>query len=61
MSPNLNNIDVMTYSAASRVIFDETSSARGIQVERFGEELHYFASKEVILSAGAIGTPQVNV
>ena len=59
VSPNLKNIDVMTYSAASRVIIDETNTAMGIQVERFGEDLHYFASKEVILSAGAIGTPQI--
>ena len=59
VSPNLKNIDVMTYSAASRVIIDETNTAMGIQVERFGEDLHYFASKEVILSAGAIGSPQI--
>ena len=38
---------------------DETTmSARGVQVERFGEALQYFASSEVILSAGAIGSPQ---
>ena len=56
---NLNNIDVMTYSVASRLILDETNSAKGINVERFGEVLQYFASREVILSAGAIGTPQL--
>ena len=56
---NLNNIDVMTYSIASRIILDKTNSARGITVERFGQELQYFASRETILSAGAIGTPQV--
>ena len=49
----------MTYSLASKLIFDEASrSAKGICVERFGEELQYFASKEIVLSAGAIGTPQ---
>ena len=48
----------MTYSVASRLILDKTNSVRGINVERFGQELQYFASGEVILSAGAIGTPQ---
>ena len=36
---NLNNIDVMTYSIASRIILDKTNSARGVTVERFGQEL----------------------
>ena len=53
------NIDVMTFSFTSKVIMDETTmSARGVQVERFGEALQYFASSEVILSDGAIGSPQ---
>ena len=53
------NVDVMTFSFTSKVIMDETTmSARGVQVERFGEALQYFASSEVILSAGAIGSPQ---
>ena len=56
---NRNNIDVMTYSMASRILLDKTNSAKGINVERFGQELQYFASREVILSAGAIGTPQL--
>ena len=44
---------------ASQLILDKTNSARGIKVDRFGQELQYFASREVILSAGAIGTPQL--
>ena len=53
------NVEVMTFSSTSRIIMDETTmSARGVQVERFGEALQYFASSEVILSAGAIGSPQ---
>ena len=58
MSHNLNNVDVMTFSTTSMVILDDTNNAKGIKVQRFGESLQYFASKEVILSAGAIGTPQ---
>ena len=53
------NIEVITFSWTSKVMLDETTmSARGVQVERFGEALQYFASSEVILSAGAIGSPQ---
>ena len=56
---NLNNIDVMTYSMASSLLLDDRNIARGINVERFGQGFRYLASKEVILSAGAIGTPQL--
>ena len=55
---NLNNVDVMTFSTTSSVILDKENNARGIQVLRFGKSFQYFASKEVVLSAGAIGTPQ---
>ena len=54
------NVEVMTYSRASKVILDDTNTARGIEVERFGQSLQYFASNEVILSGGAIGSPQVS-
>ena len=57
MDPLHENVDVLTFSVASRVILDK-SSARGIEVKRFGKNLEYFACNEVILSAGAIGSPQ---
>ena len=57
MDPLHENVDVLTFSVASRVIMDK-SSARGIEVKRFGKTLEYFACNEVILSAGAIGSPQ---
>merc|ERR1712117_222460 len=44
---------------ASSLLLDDRNIARGINVERFGQRLQYFASREVILSAGAIGTPQL--
>ena len=59
VDPSNHNVEVMTYSRASKVLLDDTNTARGIQVERFGENMQYFASHEVILSAGAIGSPQV--
>ena len=49
----------MTYSVASRIILDKTNTAKGINVVRFGQESQFFATREVILSAGAIGTPQL--
>ena len=59
LEPEKRNVEVMTFSATSKVILDDaTNSAIGVQVERFGETLQYFASNEVILSAGAIGSPQ---
>ena len=52
------NIDVLTYSLASKVIVDDTNRAIGVEVERFGHYYQYFTSNEVILSAGAIGSAQ---
>ena len=51
-------LTVLTYSQAKKVIMDG-KTARGIEVERFGESIEIFANKEVILSAGAIGSPQI--
>ena len=58
MEPVKANVEVMTYSAVSKVILDDANNAKGIQVERFGQRLQYFASNEVVISAGAIGSPQ---
>ena len=57
VDPVHKNVDVLTFSVASRVILD-MDSAKGIEVKRFGKTLEYFACNEVILSAGAIGSPQ---
>ena len=57
MDPLHENVDVLTFSAAAKVIMVK-SSAKGIEVKRFGKTLEYFACNEVILSAGAIGSPQ---
>ena len=43
-----------------RIILDEGGkNAKGVEVERFGEKLRYFAANEVVLSAGAIGSAQI--
>ena len=55
---NERNVEVMTFSVTSKVIIDDSKQARGVKVERFGQSLSYLAKNEVILSAGAIGSPQ---
>ena len=54
-----DNFKVLTHSLVRRILFDEDTTAIGIELERFGETFQYFASKEVVLSAGAIGSPKV--
>ena len=62
VTPVKEKVDVMTYSVVSNLITDaEGQNAVGVKVERFGQKLQYFASNEVILSAGAIGSPQGNI
>ena len=58
MEPFKANVEVMTYSVVTKVILDEAYNAKGIQVDRFGQKLEYFATNEVVLSAGAISSPQ---
>ena len=58
MEPFKANVEVMTYSVVTKVILDEAYNAKGIQVDRFGQQLEYFATNEVVISAGAIGSPQ---
>jgi hypothetical protein len=41
-----SRIDVVTFARASKVILsDDSSVARGVRVERFGQEINYFASE----------------
>ena len=58
VEPVHERVDVLTFSVASKVIM-EGARAKGVEVRRFGKTLEYFACKEVIISAGAIGSPQV--
>ena len=53
------NLKVLTHSLVRKVILDKNQRAIGIELERFGEVLSYYVSKEVILSAGAIGSPKI--
>ncbi len=53
-------LTVLTYAQATKVLFKANSNeANGIRVERFGEQLDLFVKKELILSAGAVGSPHL--
>lgn len=55
---SLGKLNVLTYAHVTKVIMKE-KVAIGIEVERFGQTLKYLALNEVVLSAGAIGSPQI--
>ena len=51
-------LTVLTFAHVSKLILKD-KTAIGVEVSRFGQKLHYFAKNEVILSAGAINSPQI--
>ena len=59
-------LTVLPYSTVSKVLITKENvdkntppKAYGVEVERFGETLRYDAKKEVIVSAGALGSPHL--
>lgn len=52
------NLNVVTNAQVQRVIFDGTR-ASGVEVNRHGNIETYSTNGEVILSAGAVGSPQI--
>jgi len=60
LTPNLNraNLTVLTKSHVNKIIIND-KSAQGVQIEKNGKVIDLLANKEVILSAGAINSPQV--
>jgi choline dehydrogenase len=53
-----DNLDVETGAVATRVLFDK-DTAIGVTYKRNGREHTVFASKEIVIAAGAIGSPQL--
>ena len=49
---------MLTFAPANKVLL-EGNTADGVEVERFGRKFHFRASKEVIVSAGSINSPQI--
>ncbi|KAA3638445.1 MAG: choline dehydrogenase [Proteobacteria bacterium] len=60
LAPALNreNLTVMTRTMAEKVLFDG-QRATGIQIQRKNKSQHFYANKEVIISGGAINSPQL--
>jgi choline dehydrogenase len=55
---NRRNLDVETNAVAKRVLFDK-DTAIGVTYTRYGHEHTVLASKEIVIAAGAIGSPQL--
>ncbi|XP_022831985.1 glucose dehydrogenase [FAD, quinone]-like [Spodoptera litura] len=53
------NLHVSVHSLVEKVLIDEQNAAYGVQFRKHGQERIVKASKEVILSAGAIQSPQL--
>ncbi|GAB6024793.1 hypothetical protein CHUAL_009915 [Chamberlinius hualienensis] len=53
------NLFISTNSEVYKVIFDNTKKAVGVELKKNGRKYVMKASKEVILSAGAVGTPKL--
>jgi len=53
-----NLLTVLTFANVNKVIFKD-NKAVGVEVSRFEKTKEYFANEEIILSAGAVGSPQI--
>lgn len=53
------NLDVIMHSQATKVLFNKDRRAHGVEFIRDGKFHSVYARKEVILSAGAINSPQL--
>ncbi|MBO9398476.1 GMC family oxidoreductase N-terminal domain-containing protein [Shimia sp. R9_2] len=55
------NLTIWTEAQAEKLLFDKEGDLRcsGVRVNRAGQSVEAFARKEVVLSAGAINSPQI--
>lgn len=53
------NLHVVTFAYVTRILFNKNKEAIGVIFDRFGERHSVFASREIILSAGSINSPQL--
>ncbi|CAB4066419.1 unnamed protein product [Lepeophtheirus salmonis] len=53
-------LKILTYSHVTKLLFDDNKKiVTGVELLRFGKTYNVSASKEIILSAGAIGSPTI--
>ncbi|RDS80933.1 GMC family oxidoreductase [Dyella psychrodurans] len=53
------NLAIEHDAMVERVLFDEEGRAAGVRVNQKGAIRDFYARREVVLSAGAVGTPQI--
>ncbi len=53
------NLKIVTFAQVHKVLIDKAKRAYGIQYEKHGRLITVSATKEIVLSAGAIGSPQI--
>lgn len=57
---NRKNLFATMYSHVNKVLIDpKTKTAYGVEFDKFGKTIRVMARKEVIVSAGAINSPQI--
>ncbi|XP_023243888.1 glucose dehydrogenase [FAD, quinone]-like isoform X1 [Centruroides sculpturatus] len=56
---NRSNLHIVTSAFVTKVLFDSRKRARAVQVDHHGMNHVILAENEIILSAGAINTPQL--
>ena len=61
LTPNLGrpNLKVVTHAHTTRVLFDDAKRACGVAYTQGGQALQVQAQREVVLSGGAFGSPQL--
>ncbi|XP_048482772.1 ecdysone oxidase-like isoform X1 [Plutella xylostella] len=55
------NLVILKNALATKILIDSTKTAIGVEVEVNGKRNRFYASKEVIASAGAVDTPKLLV
>ncbi|XP_035433257.2 ecdysone oxidase-like [Spodoptera frugiperda] len=54
-----SNLVIMKDTLVTKILINDTLSAYGVEVEKNGRKKVYYASKEIILSAGSVSSPQL--
>lgn len=52
-------MDVTLHSHATKILVNEQYQAYGVEFNKFGIKKTVYSDREVILSAGSLGTPQL--
>ena len=53
------NLDVVTFAHVTKILFNKNKRAIGVKFKRFDKWAKVYARKEIILSGGAVNSPQL--